>query len=311
MSRVARTPYLGTKVEQAVRAASVGAGVRELVHRTPGLTLAVELGPDAERHSGLVELLKLGTIEADLTITVQMVPGHSTAELRGPEGSIEIAPRDLDHPLGASFVEALADVTGWPHVAQLTFAFADEVGTLRHRVDELTRNDESTGLLNRRELEARLINERSRVIRQRGDLSVLLIEPDPDGEDAPPVSRHVQLTPIELRMRAAASVLRSELRAHDAAARINDLELAVLLPGAGSLEVALVARRIGEAAARRGISLSIGGASFPDDTDHPDDLLELAGKSLDQARTTGRARACLCGADEAILFVDETAVAEG
>jgi diguanylate cyclase (GGDEF)-like protein len=305
VSRVARIPYLGAKVEQAVRAAPLSPGARELVRRTPGLSVAVQLGPDAERHVGLVELLKIATVEPDLVVTAQPAPDHSVVELSGPEGSTELPPRDLDQPLGPSFVEALADVTGWAHVAAVAFAVADEVGGLRHRVDELTRSDESTGLLNRRELEARLIQERSRVIRQRGALSVLLLEPDPEAEDAPPRSRHAHLPPEEARMRAAATVLKAELRAHDAAARLGPLELAVVLPGAGSLEVALVARRIGEAAARRGLSLSIGGASFPDDTDHPDDLLELAGKSLDRARTDGRGRAWMCGAEEPLVFDEE------
>lgn len=305
MSKVGRTPYLGAKVEQAVRAASVSAGARELVRRTPGLSLTVQLGPDADRQAGLVELLKIATLEPELAVTAAQVAGHSTLELSGPEGSTELPPRDLDQPLGATFAEALADVTGWAHVAAVAFGLAEEVGGLRSRVDELTRSDESTGLLNRRELDARLIQERSRVIRQRAALSVLILEPDPEGEDAPPRSRYAHLPPEEARVRAAAAVLKAELRAHDAAARLGPLELAVVLPGAGSLEVALVARRIGEAAARRGLALSIGGASFPDDTDHPDDLLELAGKSLDQARSGGRGRACLCGAEEPIVYGDE------
>jgi diguanylate cyclase (GGDEF)-like protein len=172
---------------------------------------------------------------------------------------------------------------------------------LLREVDDLARHDPLTGLWNRRELEARLVQERSRVVRSKTPLSFLLIDID-HFREVNNTRGHVAGDGL---LRAAGSILRAELRGHDVAARFGGDELAVLLPGAGSLESALVARRIGNAALRRGLSVSIGAASFPDDTDHPDDLLQLADKSLYEAKAKGRGRACLTGADEPIVFDDE------
>ncbi len=307
MSRISRSPPLfGPQLEQAIRAATPLAAVREIVRRTRGLGATVQVGADATHRVGLIELLRLGSLETGFAVTTMHTDGQSTAELIGPEGSVELAPADLDHPLGPSFIDGVADVCTWQHVGALAFLFAGEVGKLRREVDELTRHDQATGLLNRREFEARFGHERSRVVRQRGALSVIFVEVD--SEDGEPYSRPSRISiesaqaAQDSRMKPAATVLKAELRAHDVAARFDEGTLVVVLPGAGSLEVALVARRIGQAAVRKGTSVSIGGASFPDDTDHPDDLVQLAEKSLAEARRAGGARAWLCGADEAILF---------
>lgn len=170
-------------------------------------------------------------------------------------------------------------------------------------VEELGRCDALTGLWNRRELEARLANERSRAMRASQPLSVLLIDLDnfrdtnhSRGHDAG-----------DALLRRLGKMLREELRAHDTGARFGDDELAVVLPGAGALEAASVARRVGVMALRRGLSISIGAASFPDDTDHPDDLITLADKNLIAAKAAGRGRACLSEGGEPIVFAQEDA----
>ena len=172
---------------------------------------------------------------------------------------------------------------------------------LLREVDDLARHDPLTGLWNRRELESRLVQERSRVVRNKTPLSFLLLDID-HFRDVNNTRGHVAGDGL---LRTVGSILRAELRGHDVAARFGGDELAVLLPGAGSLESALVARRIGNAALRRGLSVSIGAASYPDDTDHPDDLLQLADKSLYEAKAKGRGRACLTGADEPIVFEED------
>ncbi len=208
-----------------------------------------------------------------------------------------------DHRWSGTTVDQ-ADVEALGDLAAAT-AVALEAIELRREVDELARQDSVTGLFNRRELEARFAQERSRVLRQRGAIAFLLLEIDPEDPDAPPRSRAAsELAPADARRRTVGSVLRAELRAHDSAARFDGDELAVILPGAGSLEAALVLRRLGEATLRRGISLSGGAAAFPDDCDHPDDLVRLAEAALAEARAGGRGRACLSGGDEPIVFAD-------
>jgi len=199
-----------------------------------------------------------------------------------------------DDPLEASRVDALAAFASHAALVWNTIELLREV-------DDLARHDPLTGLWNRRELEARLVQERSRVVRTKGALSFLLIDLDHFRE----VNNTRGHVAGDALLRTIGAILRAELRGHDVAARFGGDELAILLPDAGSLESALVARRIGNAALRKGLSVSIGAASFPEDTDHPDDLLQLADKSLYDAKAAGRGRACLSGGEEPIVFDDE------
>lgn len=166
---------------------------------------------------------------------------------------------------------------------------------LRREVEDLARTDPETGLHNRRELELRFSQERSRAQRATAPLSLLVLGASPDAE-APVAATE---------MRALAGVLRDELRAVDVAARFDAGALAALLPGAGSLEAALVARRVGVTAHRRGIAPSVGVASYPEDCDHPDDLVALAQQNLAAARSRGPGHASLSGDDSPIVFAEE------
>jgi diguanylate cyclase (GGDEF)-like protein len=167
---------------------------------------------------------------------------------------------------------------------------------LRREVEDLTRYDALTGLLNRRELEARFAQERSRAQRNSQNLAFVLVTAD--GADDGVKQRDALL-------RSLGVILRGELRALDVAARFDEDRVAMALPGAGSLEVALVARRVGVTAYQKGISLSMGAASYPDDCDHPDDLVGLAEKNLAAAIAKGRGRAALSVDGEPIVFGEE------
>ncbi|HTJ80680.1 MAG TPA: GGDEF domain-containing protein [Polyangiaceae bacterium] len=172
--------------------------------------------------------------------------------------------------------------------------------------EELARHDALTGLLNRRELEARFGHERSRAQRAKTPLAFLLIDLDLLRETNNKKGHEAG----DAALRTTGAILKEELRAHDIAARFGGDELGVVLPGAGSLEAALVARRIGEAAWHRGISLSIGASAFPDDTDHPDDLVAIADKNLYAAKASGRGRACISADGEPLVFVESAATPE-
>ena len=172
-------------------------------------------------------------------------------------------------------------------------------------VEEHTRLDPLTSLANRREFEVRLAFERSRGRRSNEPVSVLVIEID-DLRDA---AKRAGMEVGDALLKRVGGLLREELRAHDLGARFAGDTLAVLLPGAGALEAASAARRLGLVGLRREISLSIGVASFPDDTDHPDDLVPLAEQTLEAAIQGGGGRACLSVSGEPIVFSQEAEAA--
>jgi diguanylate cyclase (GGDEF)-like protein len=180
-------------------------------------------------------------------------------------------------------------------------ALAWETLRLLYEVEHLARTDSLTGLLNRREFESRFTQERSRAVRSTSPLSVLVLDLD----EFRAVNERAGHEGGDNTLRVVGKILLGNLRSHDVAARFGGDEFVVLLPGASPLEAALVARRIGVAAHRRGVSLSIGAASYPEDSDHPDDLFGLADKNLYDAKARGRGRASLGSGNETLIFADE------
>jgi diguanylate cyclase (GGDEF)-like protein len=176
-----------------------------------------------------------------------------------------------------------------------------ETRNLIKRVEELARHDPLTTLLNRRAFEERYSEERMRAQRTNTPISLLLIDLDHFRE----VNNEKGHAAGDATLRALGTLMKAELRALDVAARFGGDEIVVLLPGAGALEAALVSRRLGVAAHRRGISLSIGAAAFPEDTDHPDDLLGIADKNLYAAKGAGRGRASLSANTPPLVFAEE------
>ncbi|NUP09817.1 MAG: diguanylate cyclase [Polyangiaceae bacterium] len=172
---------------------------------------------------------------------------------------------------------------------------------LQREVEDLARYDALTGLANRREFEARLAHERSRSRRTKDPLTVLCLDVD----ELRGMNSERRREIGDTLLRRVGALLREELRAHDLAARFDGGELGVVLPGAGGLEAASVARRLGLAAHRRGWPLSIGAACFPDDTDHPDDLVTLATKNLGIAKAEGGGCACLSEGGQPLVFAQE------
>ena len=182
-----------------------------------------------------------------------------------------------------------------------------ETRNLLRRVEELARHDALTALLNRRAFEERYAEERMRAQRANAPMALLLIDLDHFRE----VNNEKGHAAGDATLRAFGALLKAELRALDVAARFGGDEFVVLLPGAASFEAALVARRLGVAAHRRGISLSIGAATFPEDTDHPDDLLGLADKNLYAAKSAGRGRASLSSTTAPLVFAEEEGAGDG
>jgi diguanylate cyclase (GGDEF)-like protein len=154
-------------------------------------------------------------------------------------------------------------------------------------VAALARVDALTGVHNRRVFEERLRDEQSRAERSGAPLTVLLL--DLDGFKNINDTRGHAAGDEALRQLAA--LLAHGLRAHDTVARIGGDEFAMLLPGIDGAEALAVAKRVGALAKRANVSLSIGGATFPEDTADASALQRLADENLYAAKRAGRGRA--------------------
>jgi len=155
------------------------------------------------------------------------------------------------------------------------------------RVEKLSRVDPLTGAYNRRVFEERLRDEQSRARRGGAALTVMVLDVD-RFKDINDTSGHAA---GDEALKRLAALLSGALREHDTVARIGGDEFAVILPGVARDEALAVATRIGALAKLAELSLSIGGASVPDDTADPGVVLSLADANLYAAKRAGRGRA--------------------
>ncbi len=284
---------LPAPLARASRASRIPWQLRAVVRRLGPISIEVRLaGTDVP--PGIAHLAKLSSLEPDALPLTMGEEALGSAWVLARRGAAE---ERLEGDVLRGNLEALvvAIVSALVPPDLLVRQCIQQFG----EIEDLARHDPETGLLNRKELEARLAQERSRAHRAKTGLALMLVGLD----DVPPGHRGGE--PGDSVFRAAGALLREELRALDVAARFDEGELAVVLPGAGALEAAHVARRVGVAAHERGLSLSMGVAAFPEDCDHPDDLVRLAGLHLSAARDGGRGRACLSEDGEPIVFSSE------
>jgi diguanylate cyclase (GGDEF)-like protein len=168
---------------------------------------------------------------------------------------------------------------------------------LLKRVETLARVDSLTGVLNRREFEARFEAERSRAQRSQATCSLLLLD----------IDRFKQVNDREGHaagddvLRRLGALLQQAVRGHDALARFGGDEFIVLLPDTPSEHVAGAATRIGALARLAGISVSIGGATWPADCEDLTQLFAVADRNLYRAKNAGRGRACFGAAEPLVI----------
>ena len=155
--------------------------------------------------------------------------------------------------------------------------------------EQLSVTDALTGLLNRRYLEKRLIEEIQRSKRHRFPMSLMMLDVDefksyndafghPAGDAA---------------LRIVAGVLQDILRGADVAARYGGEEFAILLPQTTSVEAATIAERLRQRIEhtefpKRQVTVSIGIASVSNDLETPADVIGAADHALYEAKNQGR-----------------------
>lgn len=162
--------------------------------------------------------------------------------------------------------------------------------TLLDRVASLARRDSLTGLLNRRELEARFTLEATRV--QSGkSFGLLLVDVDRFKEinDTRGHERGDEA------LKEIAAVLQRAVRGQDTVARFGGDEFVVLLAEVPRDDVIAAARRIGHQVRETGLSVSIGIATWPEDCKEMTGLFSVADANMYRAKQAGRGRAGVSG----------------
>ena len=190
---------------------------------------------------------------------------------------------------------------GKDELGRVTQAFNSMARSLKEKEDKLIREtitDELTGLNNFRYFQTVLGTEVERARRYGKQLSILVVDIDHfknyNDTHGHPMGNMV--------LKGVSSALKETLRNVDVLARYGGEEFVALLPETSKENAVRAAERVREAVAacefpgaetqpEGAITISVGGANFPDDAKVARDLLEKADKALYAAKHAGRNRA--------------------
>ena len=169
------------------------------------------------------------------------------------------------------------------------------ISTLFHAVKSQAVCDALTGLYNRRYFEDFLKKEALRANRQNQKFSVIGLDLD----FLKQINDNFGHNYGDIAIKAIADVLKNNARSIDVAARIGGEEFNVLLPGIDSEGAMIAAERIRKAIESQEIPVigkitaSLGVATYFEQTDDVDELLELADHAMYQSKHEGRNRVTL------------------
>jgi diguanylate cyclase (GGDEF)-like protein len=171
-----------------------------------------------------------------------------------------------------------------------------ELAALARRLHAESTLDALTGLYNRRYLDAALQRELRRAQRERRSVGIILLDLDRFKR----LNDSFGHVAADAALQAIAELLRSRLRAYDAACRYGGEEIVIVLPGSRTAEAAALAEQLRTAIEQlvvehRGVRLSqvtasFGVSSYPEDALDPNLLLEAADAALYLAKAAGRNR---------------------
>jgi diguanylate cyclase (GGDEF)-like protein len=168
---------------------------------------------------------------------------------------------------------------------------------MRAESESASSRDGMTGLLNRRALEDRLDAEVAKVEKQKGRLSVLMLDVD-DFRHYNQTNGHQQGDDL---LRRLAALLKSSVRSDDVVARFGGEEMVVVFPGADKDTAVRLSEQLRAAVeefpfAFRGlqpqgkVTISGGVASYPDDARGGRELVRCADQAMVEAKQGGRNR---------------------
>lgn len=178
------------------------------------------------------------------------------------------------------------------HAIAPQIAVAIDRTVLKSRAGELEQlsvTDSLTGLLNRRYLDKRLIEEIQRSKRHRFPMSLMMLDIDNFKSYNDTFGHQAG----DAALKIVANVLQDILRGADVAARYGGEEFAILLPQTTSNEAAAIAERLRQRIehtefSKRKITVSIGIAACSNEIDTPDDIIGAADYALYDAKNNGR-----------------------
>lgn len=155
--------------------------------------------------------------------------------------------------------------------------------------EQLSVTDSLTGLLNRRYLDERLVEEMTRARRHSSAITLMMIDVD----NFKSYNDSFGHPAGDLALKMVSNALKDTLRADDVAARFGGEEFAILLPRTNAEEAAAIAERIRmrvehTSFPNRRITISIGIASQSNDFDTPKDWITAADMALYEAKHLGR-----------------------
>ena len=211
-----------------------------------------------------------------LAVTMLSVTGFLLAALlRNPAGL----------PAGREVVELGIAIAPFLLVAYVTALLAHEIDTAKQRIRTLSETDELTGLANLRAFSRLHRQEHERAVRHHRVYSIIVL--DLDGLKQ--INDNFGHDTGDRAIVLLANVIARLIRTTDAAARFGGDEFVVLLSETDAEQTQRVAHRIRSAVERCTIevggrmvrlSVSVGTASFPADTDDLREILTVADQAM-------------------------------
>lgn len=220
-------------------------------------------------------------------------------------GSFIVVPILLEksHPLGVLSLYRIEPNSFHKNEISLVKKVGSEIANvidktlLFQHTKELSITDDLTGLYNRRYFNQRYEREFQRAKRYRRPLSVLMVDID-YFKNYNDINGHLLGDEI---LKKVAILLESNLRQADIVARYGGEEFVVLLPEIDKSHADQVAEKLRRTVElknfpkeqyqpNKNITISLGLATFPDDSTNSRELLELADRALYRAKAEGRNR---------------------
>lgn len=291
---------------EAGRALIDGEAVVMIAADAEGPRVAAQEGMDELSPEDVAELVPMSArrqVESGRSWTGRLPAGHPL-ERRGM-AQLAVAPMGDRAALGSIAVVSRAETGVSDRELDALHEFAAHAAAamtsavVQREVRQLTAVDSVTRLFNGRYFAVRLDQEAQRAVRTDTSLSLAVLSLDGIAE----MRQKGQGAEVDALLASLAAAIVPCLRVSDVAARIDDDELAVILPEAADLDAYAAAERLRTAIAGASSladhTVSIGVASMPEQAE---DGVEL----LDRSRSA-RVWAARHGGDRAFLYHRDTA----